>query len=63
MTMKVRDVLKRLADEGWVLDRQRGSHRQFKHPSRPDVVTVPGQPSDTLKPGTFANIARRAGWK
>jgi predicted RNA binding protein YcfA (HicA-like mRNA interferase family) len=63
MTMKVREVLKRLADEGWILDRQRGSHRQFKHPSRPDVVTVPGQPNDTLKPGTLANIARRAGWK
>lgn len=30
--MKVRDVLKRLNSEGWVIDRQKGSHQQFVHP-------------------------------
>lgn len=29
---KVREILKMLADDGWYLKRQRGSHRQFGHP-------------------------------
>ncbi|MEP6609970.1 MAG: type II toxin-antitoxin system HicA family toxin [Burkholderiaceae bacterium] len=29
--MKVRDVLRLLADDGWFLARTRGSHQQFKH--------------------------------
>jgi len=33
--MKVRDVLRLLADDGWVLDRTRGSHRQFSIPPNP----------------------------
>jgi predicted RNA binding protein YcfA (HicA-like mRNA interferase family) len=61
--MKVRDVLIRLRTEGWSLVRQKGSHRQFKHPTRPGIVTVAGQPNDDVKPGTLGNIARQAGWK
>jgi len=60
--MKVRDVLRRLRADGWVLARQTGSHRQFKHPQKPGTVTVPGHPRDELKPGTLASIARQAGW-
>jgi len=30
--MKVRDVIRMLAQDGWVLVRTRGSHRQYKHP-------------------------------
>ncbi|WP_373524921.1 type II toxin-antitoxin system HicA family toxin [Nostoc sp.] len=29
--MKVREVIKRLKADGWYLDRNKGSHRQFKH--------------------------------
>jgi len=32
--MKVREVLKMLDRDGWYLDRTRGSHRQFKHPTK-----------------------------
>jgi len=32
-SMKVRDVLKLLAADGWILTSQRGSHRQFEHRS------------------------------
>jgi len=58
----VREVLSRLRADGWVLARQSGSHRQFKHPTRRGVVTVPGQPGEDLKPGTLASIKRQAGW-
>jgi predicted RNA binding protein YcfA (HicA-like mRNA interferase family) len=35
-SVKVREVLQRLQQEGWVLRRQRASHRQFYHPSFPE---------------------------
>jgi len=41
----------------------RGSHHQFKHPSKPARVTVPGKPSDELAPGTLNSIRKQAGFK
>jgi len=58
--MKVRDVIKRLEGDGWYLVRTRGSHRQFKHPEKPGLVTVPGKISDDLAPGTLNSIWRQA---
>lgn len=62
-TRKVKDVIKQLKAEGWVLVRQTGSHRQFTHAIHPSVVTVAGKLSDDLKPGTLSSIEKRAGWK
>jgi predicted RNA binding protein YcfA (HicA-like mRNA interferase family) len=45
---------------GWVLVSQRGSHRQFKHPTKPGRVTIPGNPGIELKPGMLASIKRQA---
>jgi predicted RNA binding protein YcfA (HicA-like mRNA interferase family) len=61
--MKVKVVVKRLKDDGWVLVRRKGSHRQFKHPARIGLVTVPGKQSDELAPGTVSSIFKQAGWK
>ncbi len=61
--VKVREAIRRLEADGWVLDRQRGSHRQFHHPTKRGTVTVPGKPSDDLAPATWHNIQRQAGWK
>ncbi|HEV2470619.1 MAG TPA: type II toxin-antitoxin system HicA family toxin [Candidatus Sulfotelmatobacter sp.] len=61
--MKVRDVLKMLDDDGWRLDRTRGSHRQFKHSTKPGLVTVAGKPNDDLGPGTLNSILKQAGLK
>jgi predicted RNA binding protein YcfA (HicA-like mRNA interferase family) len=55
--MKVRDVIRRLTDDGWVQVAQKGSHRQFKHPTKPGKVTVPGKPSDDLAEGTSEHPA------
>jgi hypothetical protein len=41
----------------------RGSHRQFKHASKPGRVTVPGKPSDDLAPGTLNSVLKQAGLK
>lgn len=58
--VKVRDMLKRLADDGWVIVRQRGSHRQLQHPIKPGTVTVSGHPSETLRPGTYFSVLDKA---
>jgi predicted RNA binding protein YcfA (HicA-like mRNA interferase family) len=60
--MKVRDVLKRLNDEGWYLDRTRGDHRQFKHPDLTGRVTVSGHPSKDIPFDTLKHIYEQAGW-
>lgn len=61
--MKVSDILERLKNDGWCLVATRGSHRQYKHDSKPGRVTVPGKPSDDLAPGTVNSIFKQAGWK
>ena len=61
--MKVRDVIKMLEDDGWFEVRQRGSHRQFKHASKPGLVTVAGKPGDDLAPGTLNSVLKQAGLK
>jgi len=57
--LKIRDVIRRLEQEGWTLVTTRGSHRQFKHPNRPGRVTVAGKGSDDLAPGTLNSIAKQ----
>lgn len=61
--MKVSDILRLLADDGWYLVATQGSHRQFKHPTKPGRVTVPGKPSDDLAPGTQGSILKQAQFK
>jgi len=60
--MKVKEVLRRLKNDGWVLVKTKGSHRQFKHPMKPGRVTVAGKLSSTLPPRTLASIFQQAGW-
>ena len=45
-TKKVREVLEMLEEDNWYLVTMRGSHRQFKHPTKVGRVTVAGKPSD-----------------
>jgi predicted RNA binding protein YcfA (HicA-like mRNA interferase family) len=58
--MKVRDVLKRLRRDGWVIVRTRGDHRQLNHPVKPGTVTVSGHPGDEVHPKTLASVWRQA---
>ena len=50
-----------LQDNGWTLVITRGSHRQFKHPTKPGRVTVSGQLGDDMPKGTFASVRRQGG--
>ena len=61
--MKVRDLIRLLERDGWKLVGTKGSHRQYKHPSKSGRVTVPGKPSDDVAIGTAQSIYKQAGWK
>jgi predicted RNA binding protein YcfA (HicA-like mRNA interferase family) len=63
MPRKVRELIKLIENDGWFLDRTRGSHRQFKHPKKPGVVTVAGKPGDDVARGTENSILKQAGLK
>ena len=62
--MKIREVLKLLKKDGWELARQKGSHKQFRHPIKSGLVTVPdhGKNVDLAK-GTANSILKQAGLK
>jgi predicted RNA binding protein YcfA (HicA-like mRNA interferase family) len=59
--MKVRDMIRRVEADGWVLIRTRGSHRQYRHPIKLGNVTIPGHPNEELQKGTEKSIVRQAG--
>ena len=59
--MKYREIVRLIEADGWRLARQRGSHRQYGHPSKRGKVTIAGQPNKDVPKGTAANILRQAG--
>jgi predicted RNA binding protein YcfA (HicA-like mRNA interferase family) len=59
--MKVREVLKLLQNDGWLLITTGGSHRQFKHPTKAGRVTVAGHPAEDIHPKTLKSILTQAG--
>jgi predicted RNA binding protein YcfA (HicA-like mRNA interferase family) len=61
--MKVRDAIKLVVKDGWVLVNCEGSHRQYKHPGKKGRVTIAGHPSMDLDPKTQNSILRQAGLK
>jgi predicted RNA binding protein YcfA (HicA-like mRNA interferase family) len=61
--MKVREAIRLIEGDGWYLVETRGSHRQYKHPTKAGRVTVAGKPSDDLAPGTLNSILKQSGLK
>lgn len=58
--VKVRDVIQLIEADGWRLVATRGSHRQYKHPTKPGRVTIAGHPRDDLAPGTLNSVLKQA---
>lgn len=58
--MKVRDAIKLIEKDGWYLVVTKGSHRQYKHPTKPGRVTIAGHLSHDLAPGTLNSILKQA---
>jgi predicted RNA binding protein YcfA (HicA-like mRNA interferase family) len=58
--MKSRDIIRALEADGWSEARQKGSHKQFRHPTKPGTVTVPHPESD-MAIGTIKSIEKQSG--
>ena len=58
--VKVRDVIRLIEADGWRFERQRGSHRIYRHPEKPGTVTVAGERGEDVKVGTLGNILWQA---
>lgn len=58
--MNSREIIKLLEKDGWVKCHQKGSHCQFKHPTKKGKVTVP-HPKKDLPKKTVASIFKQAG--
>jgi predicted RNA binding protein YcfA (HicA-like mRNA interferase family) len=59
--MKIAELLRLLVKDGWFQVRQRGSHRQFHHPTKAGTVTVAGKPSIDMPPATLNSVLKQAG--
>jgi predicted RNA binding protein YcfA (HicA-like mRNA interferase family) len=60
--MNSKDVVAGLKADGWAQVAQKGSHVQFKHPTKPGRVTVP-HPKKDIPIGTLRSIEKQAGLK
>ena len=61
--MKIRELIKLIEDDGWYYIGTKGSHRQFKHPTKSGKVTVPGKMSKDVPKGTRNSVLKQAGLK
>jgi predicted RNA binding protein YcfA (HicA-like mRNA interferase family) len=59
--MKVKEIIKIVEGDGWSLVRQKGSHRQYKHPFKKGVVSIPVHKlSGDMPVGTEKSIFKQA---
>jgi predicted RNA binding protein YcfA (HicA-like mRNA interferase family) len=58
---KVREAIELVERDGWRLARTRGSHRQYKHPTKRGTVTIAGNENRDLATGTWNSIVKQAG--
>jgi predicted RNA binding protein YcfA (HicA-like mRNA interferase family) len=61
--MKVREAIRLVESDGWRFVRQKGSHRQFHHPTKPGTVTIAGKLSVEIPLGTLNSVLKQAGLK
>ena len=60
--MRSREVIRRLLEDGWYEVRQSGSHKHFRHVTKPGTVTVP-HPEADMAIGTLKSIEKQSGIK
>lgn len=60
--MKSKDVITAIEKDGWYKVTQKGSHVQFKHPTKKGRVTVP-HPQRDVPIGTLRSIEKQSGLK
>lgn len=58
--MDSRTIIRMITAEGWFLERVRGDHHQFKHPTRLGLTTVV-HPVKDVKIKTLHSMERQSG--
>ena len=58
-SMKVKDVIKMIEQDGWFMIRRKGIHRQYKHDYKKGLMTVAGRLSDDLAKGTLQSVFKQ----
>jgi len=58
--MKSKEIIKKIEKDGWFEVAQKGSHKQYKHPTKQGRVTVPHPKSD-IPVGTLKSIEKQSG--
>lgn len=61
--LKTWEIIKLLEADGWHKVREKGSHRQYKHPIKKGCVTVNGKLNETQDQFLINSIYKQAGWK
>ncbi len=62
MGVSSRQIIRKLKKDGWYEVAQEGSHKQFKHPTKPGRVTV-AHPRKDMKIKTLKSIEKQSGIK
>lgn len=64
MRKKVKEIIDIIEADGWFFCRQKGSHKQYKHPLKPGTITVPDHgKNEDLEHFLVNSILRQAGLK
>ena len=61
--VKVSKIIHDLEKAGWRIDRMRGSHREYVHPTKKGTVTVNGKKSDDVCGFLLKSIERQSGMR
>ena len=61
-SLSTRRLISALLQEGFKLEREKGTHRQYIHPQKGRVTVSFHHPSDTFPPKTLKSIIQDDGW-
>jgi predicted RNA binding protein YcfA (HicA-like mRNA interferase family) len=59
--MNARQIISALEVEGWYEVAQKGSHKQFRHPTRPRKTTVPVHGSKDVPVPVLKSVEKQSG--
>jgi predicted RNA binding protein YcfA (HicA-like mRNA interferase family) len=61
LTVKLRDVLAFLLEDGWTYKNTEGDHHHYVHPVKTGKLTLVGDRGDDITTGLLNSVLRQAG--
>jgi predicted RNA binding protein YcfA (HicA-like mRNA interferase family) len=62
MRKRVKEIIDIIEADGWYFVRQKGSHKQYRHPTKRGTVTIPDHgKNDELNHQVVSSILKQAG--